>query len=212
MYDKWELALFSEPRINWNDAILKLRACGNESGIYPDVAYLLFRMANEPSVSSVLEFGSGLSTYVLAKTCLKLNNKEIRTIESREKWSHPAKCIVKIHGIDLSFYCTSDVEGVPVFEKDKQWDLVWVDGDISEELDRVGACYHYASHLENAVLMFDDAQDSYRGIDACIEGLGRSLDNAMWFNPSGRTDRHVRISFPTDNHPLLKVVEECTLP
>ncbi len=213
MYKKWETALSAEARINWDDAIAKLTICGNTTGIYPDVGYLLHRFANDPSVQYVLEFGSGFSTYVLAKTCVKLNDKYIVTLESEKEWADKTRCILGTHGINPDIVlCNEEAPNAFPTAFTADFDLVWIDGPISPEAGRTDACLQFSENIRDAVLLFDDAQDDYRGIDPCIEELGRSLDNAVWFNPSGRTDRHIRISFPTENHPLLPLVEECTLP
>jgi hypothetical protein len=217
MYGKWEQLLSQEAQINWNEAHMKLRACNNEAGIYPDVGYLLFRFANEPSIQTVLEMGSGLSTFILAWTCLQLNSKELVTFESEEKWSKPPLCLLEAYGIDPSFYRVTENQPTPVFPEGKQWDMAWVDGHVTANtgaaqagavLNRVDACLYYEDHLKHAILMFDDAQRS-KDIQGVVPKIGRSLDDTVWFNPSGRMDRHILISFPVSDHPLLPLVEKC---
>jgi predicted O-methyltransferase YrrM len=217
MYSKWEQALSAEARINYNDALAKLIACGNHTGVYPDVCYLLFRLANETSVQNVLEMGSGFSTYVLAKTCIKLNEKHITTFESLEEWSRPTLCLLEKHGIDTDFYhVTEQDSGPPVFDDGRQFDLAFVDGHVMQNdmmhMDRADSVLYFRPHLTNAILVFDDAQvPGGHGIPECMEELGRSSDNAVWFNPTGRIDRHQFISFPHADHPLLPLVKECEL-
>ncbi len=214
MYSKWEQALSEEARINWKDAVGKMRACGNEPGIYPDVAYLLFRFANHPNVKAVMEFGSGFSTYVLAKTCRKLNDKYVVALESEKIWADKTRCLLSAHGIsvgvpDGTVLCAEDMYYPSIFSRG--FELVWVDGPIRKGVGRTEACEELRVNIRDAVILFDDAQDDYRGIDPCIGKLGRSLDNAVWFKPTDRLDRHVRISFPCSNHPLLGLVRECEL-
>jgi predicted O-methyltransferase YrrM len=210
VYSKWEQKLSAEAQINYVAARAEMRRGGSDTGVYPDVCYLLFRFANAPSIQSVLETGSGVSTYILAKTCLQLNTKEILTLESLEKWAELPRRLLEKYEIDPSFHYVTENRPLPVFSEGKQWDMMWVDGTANVTLDRVASCLYYRENLDHAIVLFDDAQlfqDSQ--IEEIVQGLGRSRSDLVWFNPTGRADRHVLISFPKPNHPLLSLVEEC---
>jgi hypothetical protein len=180
------------------------------AGIYPDVGYLLFAVTAACSGGVILEFGSGLSTVVLARAAER-SGAALFTLESDPKWAEVVRCVLATYGIVPAVFCGREQESfvpTPV-------DFLWVDGHIISGMDkllgRITACEQYADYLKDATIAFDDAQWMPRDIEAWLRRFGRRADSFSWYNPTGRTDRHVFLSFPDTPQGIAhrELVERC---
>jgi len=215
MYIKYEQQLKLKHGIDFSLYIKTVRECGNESGIYQDVGLLLSSLVAADSTKFVLEFGSGVSTYVLAAACGKYN-KNLLTIEHDSKWYDVTMNGLKKLGIsdNLDFVCTeSKPSNFPLI--DTPVSFAWVDGVLSKDIGplhgRLVACEYYWDYLKDAVLLFDDAQWHLDPWYEWLRGVGRSEDTRFIFNPTGRGDRHVLVSLPYKYHPHREVISSCCL-
>ena len=214
MYNKYEKALQQEFDFSFNSYAGVVHSNGNEIGIYQDVGLLLSRLSADSHTSFVLEFGSGMSTLVLANVCGK-HNKRLITIERLKKWYDISLKNLKDLSLDgnLEFVCVEGEESkLPVV--DSPVSFVWVDGSISDKRElqgRLGACDYYWEYLKDAVLLFDDAQWEAEPRIEWLCGKDRREDLWFIFNPTGRGDRHVLVSFPYEDHPFLDIVRSCVL-
>jgi hypothetical protein len=217
MYEKYEKQLKQECGINYPEYVRALSVAGNTPGVYTDVAYLLYKLAASEHVNSILEFGSGMSTCILAKAAQD-TGKEFHAMEHMRKWYDiTAKCMDSL-GIPLTGYVSTDSDPEKFSVITNPMDLVWIDGPIAHAphspvnltICRLGAGDLYKDQIKDAVLLFDDAQ-VMPNIHPWLEKFGRDKELCMWFNPTGRIDRHIYISFPAADHPLKSVIEACKL-
>lgn len=209
--------LVQEFNINADDMRTALGHCG---GIYEDTMYLLTKLIQAPQIERIVEFGSGLSSLVLAKACEDLG-KTFVSFEDTPAWATVAdEALVKLN-LQTRIVCSqSDPERCPDFG-DAQFQLAWVDGSIfgwpndqikvgvaDEFIGRNGACLYYRQNLKDAILIFDDAQVlcEGRGIPFLLQKLGRTVEESIWFNPRGREDRHQLISLPENNQEIYKEI------
>ena len=215
MYKKYEKVLLEECGIDFNRYITVLANNGNTTGVYADVALLLYRLVRFSGTNSVLEFGSGMSTLILSKACMDYG-KNLVVGESGRKWYNITKvCLDALSLNSRGFVCTdSDESKFPVL--DGPVSLVWVDGTVSEVqgpgYNRLGSCEYYWNSIKGACLLFDDSESAYMsGIKPVLEQNGRSDDSYFLFNPTGRGDRQVLVSVPESGEQFLDVVKSCIL-
>jgi len=192
----------------WEEQYLKV---AGSAGIYPDVGYLLFALAAACSGGVILEFGSGLSTVVLAHAAAH-SGASLSTLESEPKWADVVNQVLATYGIMPTVLCGEEqasLEPTPV-------DFLWVDGPITpgpQLLGRIAACDQYADCIKGATVAFDDAQWMTSDIEAWLRRAGRSANPSTWYNPTGRTDRHVFLSFPDTLQGVAhrELVEKCSV-
>ncbi len=198
------------------------QALGSPGGTYEDTLLLLLKLVAHEKTIDVLEFGSGLSTLALSKACTKLN-KNLVTIEHDLYWGGVTNAALKQIGLDFRVVSTGmRPENCPIFNE-TQFQIVWIDGSIfgmerdpapvgvdSRFIGRFGSCYYYKQNLENAVLVFDDAQrrEDASAFNRIYEEFGRTEADSVWFNPTGRKDRHQLIFFPPDSQHYKNIVFE----
>lgn len=214
IYSKYNVALKDISGIDFDKYMVAFREAGNETGIYADVALLLYKLVSSKYVNSVLEFGSGMSTCVLAKAANDYG-KEFHAMEHQKKWYDITRKCMSSLGIRAPNYVCTYNESKNFSLIADPLDVVWVDGPIlhngpENSIGRLGACDWYSKYLNDAVIIFDDAQ-AIPNIQPWLRSYGRPAELDYWFNPTGRKDRHILISFPTHNHPLEPLVEQCIL-
>ena len=223
MYKIFDDTLEQESGIDFVHYIAEYGVAGNTPGIYSDVALLLYSLAKHESVETVLEFGSGISTCVLTKAAQKFN-KDLYSMEWSKHWYGITRDCMKSLSIEPNpgdFVCTDNLSSKFV-KIDKPQDLVFVDGPLKYDpaigeplpgFDRLGACDLYGEWIKDAVLCFDDAQTTphMETFRPWLRKFGRGPELEVWFNPTGRGDRHQLLSFPTKDHPLWAVVDSCRL-
>lgn len=214
-YSKYDAQLKAEAGIDFDQYMHAMRKAGNETGIYWDVALLLYRVAAHPSTNKVLEFGSGMSTCVLAKAAADFG-KEFHSMEHLEQWYNVTrKCMASLKLEAPGYVCTYS-DASKFIQLEGEVEVAWVDGPIAHDpenkftVDRIDCCVWYYEHLKGAVLIFDDAQ-SMPNIAPWLRSIGRREECDLWFNPVGRKDRQVFMSFPALDHPLYEVVQSCNL-
>lgn len=165
------------------------------AGIFPDVGYLLYALGTTPGTRSILEFGSGLSTVVLALAATK-DAVPLVTLESLPKWADLVRGEVRSYGLNSTLYCE---EACRTYTPMVPVDFLWVDGQITPSDDETGgrlrACEQYEQYLGEATIAFDDAQWMADRVAALMIQFGRSPASFCWYNPVGRDDRHIFISF-----------------
>lgn len=207
--------LVQEFNINTDDMRTALGHCG---GIYEDTSYLLTKLIQAPQIERVVEFGSGLSTLILAKACEDLG-KVLVSFEDSPEWAPIADAALARLNLQSRVVATHSEPGRCPSFGDTQFQLAWVDGSVfgypdalaggnvdPEFLGRGGACLYYRQNLEDAILVFDDAQGRKARIQAVLPKLGRSFEETLWFNPCGRGDRHQAISLPENNQEIYKEI------
>ena len=148
-------------------------------------------------------------------------SRYLATIEHDLNWATVADGALKRAGIDFKVSATDSYqENCPDFG-DRQFDIAFIDGcvfghpvdtrpeDVRQFYARSGACAYYKDNLQDAVLIFDDAQSfkEFR-FDQVRENFpGFNYNKFVWFNPTGRIDRHQAIYFPEGKEHLREVVE-----
>jgi hypothetical protein len=168
-------------------------------GVYPDSSFLLYQLATHDTINTIVEFGAGMSTCVLNDACTKAG-KQFMSVESSTVWSDNVhKALQLLGSTNRPVISTEETKSLP--ELLSPLDFLWVDGHILNVDDRlvgrIDACKHYESNLQETLLVFDDAQWFSEKITDWLSSRpssGKSTE--MWYNPTGRADRHQFISVP----------------
>lgn len=199
----------AESGLDFTNVTQAMQKAGNTPGIYPDVALLLHRCFVTPEVETFFELGSGASTCVLANAAQRLN-KEYHAVEHLKNW-YDVTCdtLRRLNLPSTGLVCSYSKE--ENFPQPGNIDVIWVDGTLAETVDspykgRLQSCLYYQEQLAQAVYLVDDAQFLVDYMKDWMPKLGRSYEDMEWFNPTGRGDRQVCISYPTKDHPLREVV------
>lgn len=205
---------------------LQLRTIlGHWGGVHGDNMYLIAKLAALPEVENVIEFGSGMSSLVFGKL-QQFTGKNFISMEDHPHWADVINVNLEELGVSHRVISTRcDPNNCPDF--DYKFQVAFVDGSIFhvegtnepgeqvhcpvEFLDytnRGGACFYYQEQLEDAVLIWDDAESLVDYIPSVVSKMGRDPDELFWFNPTGRSNRHQRISLPEKNKELYRNVIE----
>jgi len=215
MYHKYDSALINSYGLYFDSLLSIIIKNGNHTGIYPDVALLLYKMFMQAGTQGVLEFGSGMSTLILAHAAKKTGGSLV-SIENLPKWFDiTSKCLDELGLLGYAdLVCTQDdVNNCPVLAKYPA--VVFVDGIISGKSvghygSRLFSCNYYWEQIKDAVLLFDDAQSKTYDLDGWLQDHRPNSTNVL-FNPTGRGDRQVLISCTSEHGQYLKVIESCML-
>lgn len=234
MYEEYITLLRDEFSFDFREAESTFGQLGNAPGIYPDVAYLLFRLCHHEKLNSLFETGSGFSSLVFALSSSRTRKKFV-AIESLDKWLKTTRGLLESFSLDtdciLFSDCTkespnaNDVRDYTfsktrnVIDLDFEPDWVWIDGmamgpDVFEGWNlpynevRIMTCEYYADKIRNSLLVFDDINTPFgEELPRWLLSQGRKLDYT--FNPLGRSDRHVGFSFPAPDPDLLELIKDC---
>lgn len=197
-----------------------MRVNQNPGGVYYEVAYLMSRLISHPHVTRVMESGAGLSTLLYA-TVAKQHNKFFVSLEDKEEWANKTnshlRSIPDRVGDFQTIYTDSDPSKCPVFTEPFQ--LAWIDGNIAwhsnngmpaDCLHRPGTVQYYKDVLTDALIIFDDGEDTHCriAIDRVMRNMGRDPSTCFIWNPLGRRDRNQWVCPPPDGSPLLDVLVE----
>lgn len=197
-----------------------MRVNQNPGGVYHEVAYLMSRLISHPHVDRFMEAGAGLSTLLYA-TVAKQHNKFFVSFEDKEEWANKTnshlRSIVERVGDFQTIYTDSDPANCPTFTEPFQ--LAWIDGNLawhsdkgmpSDCLHRPGAVKYYKDVLMDALIIFDDGEDTHCrvAIDRVMREMGRDPSTCFIWNPFGRQDRNQWICPPPGGSPLLDVLPE----
>lgn len=168
-------------------------------GVYPDSSLLLYQLASHSNIDTIVEFGAGMSTCVLNNACEKKGKKFI-SIESSTVWSDNVHKALQLMGSkNTPVISTEETKRLP--EISNPVDFLWIDGHILNVDDklvgRVDACKYYESQLQETILIFDDAQWFSGDILEWLQSRSNYDKSVrLWYNPTGRGDRHQFISVP----------------
>lgn len=203
---------------------------GNPGGVHSDPMLLMCRMISLPIVENVIEFGSGLSTLVFASVCERTNT-QLYTFEDWPHWAAVANKALGQLGTEHRVIDTKcQPSNCPDFG-DKKFQVAWVDGNVfyrrslnpepgkyvESPVDlprsytgREGACRYYQSNLQEALLVFDDAE-VYPPYKKIVEEFGRDQADVIWYAPTGRPNRQQVISLPKNVEPVYREVIQDTI-
>lgn len=215
MYNRYEKALLDECGIDFNNYIRVLAGFGNTTGIYADVALLLYKLVKFEGTSSVLEFGSGMSTLIMSKASMDYSKKLV-VGESGRKWYNITKSCLDTLGLHSPGYVCTDSEEAKFPKVVGPVSLVWVDGTVCEVsgpgYNRRGSCEYYWENIKDSCILFDDSESGYMNwIKEFLASKGRSEEGLFLFNPTKRGDRQVLVSTLSKDSPFLNVVKSCIL-
>jgi hypothetical protein len=196
---------------------------GHPGGVHEDNMYLIAKLSTLAEVHNVIEFGSGLSSLMLGQA-LEGTGVGFVSMEDFPHWADVANDALGRLGVShrvISTHCDPDL--CPSF--DHGFEIAFLDGNIFHspgsgnepglqvgappELDkkyigRGGALLYYEEQLKDAVLIWDDAENLVEYIDKYTVLVGRDPAELTWFNPTGRTNRHQRISLPEKNKEIYR--------
>ena len=182
-------------------------------GIYPDVSYLLYKIASNSLIGKLVEVGAGLSTCIIS-LAVGATGKNFTTIESAVDWALLVQEILEKKKIAVpNIICTYEMKSPPVLQD--KIDFMFVDGYIMANdywvIDRIDSCVYYSDILSDAVVAFDDAQSFPNEIDKCIRSLPNHQDRTgIWYNPQQRDDRQIYLSIPKSKIEILDVINSCS--
>ncbi len=198
---------------------------GGLGAIYSETAYLMSKLISHPSVERVFEAGAGLSSMIYA-TVAKQHGKFFVSMEDKEEWAD--KFNANLRGVpelvgDFQVVRTeSDPAKCPKFEEPFQ--VAWIDGNLAGYhekgippncLHRPGSIRYYKDVMMDALIIFDDGQDTHcrKEIDKVMVEMGRDPGDCFIWNPTNRflsadcLNRHQWICPPSSDHPLLEVLK-----
>ena len=193
---------------------------GGWSGIYYEVGYLMSKLISHPHVSRVLESGAGFSSMLYA-TIAKRYDKFFVSLEDKEEWADlfntNLRAVPELVGDFQVVRTESDPAKCPVFTEPFQ--LAWIDGNLAWFPDkgiphdcchRPGAVRYYKDVLMDALIIFDDGEDTHCRveIDKVMREMGRDPSKCFIWNPVGRQDRNQWVCPPPNETPLLDVLDE----
>ncbi len=215
----------------WNDKLIEefgldLRTLPSPSGVYADTAWLLCSLVSLQDINRVYEAGAGTSTVIFAIMCERLN-KDLVTFEDKPEWAEKTDRDLSVRNLSHRVISTdSKIENTP--EQTKPFDLAWTDGNVFWDSKRMGPagpeninyygkfCHRpggvrYHQHvLTDAVIMYDDGQDTNCLIE--IIKVEREMErdpNKMFLsNPTNRHERHQLVSLPYDGHPAEELIKD----
>lgn len=195
-------------------------------GVYSDTAHMLCELVSLPEVNRVFEAGAGISTVVFATICERLD-KFLVTLEDKPEWSDITDKYLSDQGLSHRVTSTdSRLENAPTFTE--PFDLAWVDGNVfwdphrmadvgPEDINYYGQFCHrpggarfYKDNLRDAVVIFDDGEDTncLTEIRKVIEELGRNPADMFLSNPTRRADRNQLVSLPYAGHPAEALIKD----
>jgi predicted O-methyltransferase YrrM len=180
--------LQSDFEFDYNNAAKIYHDIGNEPGIYPDVALLLFELINQYKPKKIVEIGSGFSTLVL-KLAAQTINSEVISYEQSDNWM---KYTVQL----LQRYYIKDAIGEFNIKTNinlvQDADFVFVDF-----MDRQYMMENHADWFRNVdIIVYDDCTLPPNSQGLLFEFMKNSdRHNFVFYNGGGRTDRVEFVSF-----------------
>jgi hypothetical protein len=177
-------------------------------GVYPDVSFLLYSLAAHPGVSTITEFGSGMSSMILSEAAQRFQ-KSFSSYDVSEYWSETVIESLKERNLPFSGVMS-------VSKKDsslEKTDLLFIDGYLEQPLEdkisaRLEVAYHYTDSISNSIVMFDDAQWFKDELHTWSASL-KYHTKTVWYNPTERLDRLIYMSIPESKMFCLELISEC---
>ena len=218
------------PNTGWNDRLKADHGLDMTNlptgGVYADTAHMLCELVSLPEVNRVFEAGAGLSTVIFATACERLD-KFLVTLEDKPEWAATTDKYLEDRGLSHRVTSTdSRLENAPTFTE--PFDLAWVDGNVFWDPERMAAvgpedakyygqfCHRpggalfYKDNLQDAVVIFDDGEDTHCMISVrlLVETLGRNPADIFLSCPTRRKDRHQLVSLPYAGHPAEALIKD----
>lgn len=159
--------------------------------ISPDVGALLIREILFARPNSILEFGSGTSTVIMAKCLASLGHGRVFSIEEDARWADHTRSLLRLHRLEhcaavVHSRLTRSVRGVwysgeCLAALPKDIGLVFIDGPNAshDPIIRAPALEHIWDKLtENATIILDDGarQGEKTIVKGWVERYGNCLD------------------------------------
>lgn len=196
LYHSYNRLLIDRVGLDWFNVVRKhYLPNGYWPGIYPDVALLLEMLATREDVSSLTEFGAGMSTLFLAASARR-HGKTFVSYETDPAWADFASRMCLDFGIaaDIRPH-TANEKGQPICDwtggSFEVGDTVFLDCDgglrgnlLGRRPDLFGPCQF--------VLVDDSEGLGAQAFIRALGGMGRY--NLFMYNPTGRKDRTALIA------------------
>lgn len=130
---------------------------GNSTGSHPPLFYTWARLASEGKITSILEFGSGMSTAYLHKIA-QLYNIECCSIENNEQYFQMTKQLLELSQIDTAqLFLRPSLKNLREELSKQNFDLIFIDSCPGKERLELVSLYRNI-FSQDAIIMIDDCQ------------------------------------------------------